>query len=363
MAGRAVDLPVELGEACRAAEAAVLRLDSRHGETLAGLGTFLVRTESVASSRIERVYADLDDIARASVAAAASDSARLTVDAARATTTLIEGVDASGRIDEAQVLLAHRALLQDDRLERAFAGRYRDMQNWIGGSDFSPRTAVHVPPPPDEVSDLMRDLVVFANRDDLSPLAQAALAHGQFEAIHPFTDGNGRIGRALIALVLRRRRLASSVVVPIAAAMLADVDRYFETLRGYREGDAGVIVSYLAEATEHAATESAESAARLATLEESWRDRVRPRAGSSAATLIGGLLRHAVLDIRLARLVTGSSETRTYEALDRLVEHDVLREITGGGRNRVWVAVDVMDEVADLDDRIGRRMAPHRRWR
>src|SRR5690606_35049653 len=128
----------------------------------------------------------------------------------------------------------------------SFAGRYRTQQNWIGGSDFSPLDAVHIPPPTALVQPLMDDLLSFAQRDDVSALAQAAIAHGQFEAIHPFTDGNGRVGRALISALLRRRGVARAATVPIAAAMLADVDTYFKHLRDYRSGDAQGLVTYVA---------------------------------------------------------------------------------------------------------------------
>ena len=95
--------------------------------------------------------------------------------------------------------------MQDDPGEVRYAGRIRDMQNWIGGSDYSPRDALYVPPPPETVEGYLDDLIRFANRNDLPVLSQAAVAHAQFESVHPFTDGNGRIGRALINAILRRR--------------------------------------------------------------------------------------------------------------------------------------------------------------
>ena len=108
--------------------------------------------------------------------------------------------------------------MRDDPGESAYAGRLRDMQNWIGGSDHSPRGALYVPPPPETVADYLADLLDYANRDDVPTLVQAAIAHAQFESIHPFTDGNGRIGRALINTVLRRRGATTRVVIPLASA-------------------------------------------------------------------------------------------------------------------------------------------------
>jgi Fic family protein len=147
------------------------------------------------------------------------------VAATTALEALLTDTDHRGRIEADALLAAQAALVADDPSERLYAGRWRDMQNWIGGSDYSPRSALYVPPPPETVTAYMNDLLVFANRDDLPVLAQAAVAHAQFESIHPFTDGNGRIGRALINAILRRRRATSRVVVPLAS-LVAHRDRY-----------------------------------------------------------------------------------------------------------------------------------------
>lgn len=358
-----VEVTPELAERCRRVEGEIARLDAQHGSHLVGLSSFLIRSESVASSRIEQVYADLDDVARASIAEEASRAARNTAAAAEAMFRLVHSQPPGQAFREAALLDAHRALLEQDPLERRYAGKYRDVQNWIGGSDFSPRNAVHVPPPPEDIKRLMADLTRFVNRDDLSPVAQAAIAHGQFEAIHPFTDGNGRIGRGLIAVVLRRRAVTRQVVVPVAATMLGDINRYFDALIAYRRGDAGTLISYLAGAAEAAAVEAAVSAERLGQMPQNWRDLVRPRAKSSAARLIDGLLAAPVLNAQIAQQMTGSAAPRTYEAIEKLTAAGVLREVTGAARNRVWVASDVVNEIADLDERIGRRARPSTRWR
>jgi Fic family protein len=337
-----------------------LEADSQH---LSGLGDLLIRTEALASSRIEHIYADLDEIARAAVGEAAGEQARRTVAAGQALSDLTRSCDHGSPLTENAVLAAHRALLHDDLLNKAWAGRYREQQNWIGGSDFSPRTAAHVPPPHDHVEPLMADLTTFANRDDVPALVQAAIVHAQFEAIHPFTDGNGRVGRGLISAVLRRRGVTEHVVVPIAAAMLTDVDTYFDRLKDYREGNLDPLVHYMADSAEHAAAASRESAHRLADLPETWHEKVGARRGSSTRTLIDGLVINPVLDIARAEAVTGSSRARTYEALDRLVDAGVLEEITRQARHRVWVAQDVMTELSELEEAIGVRSTPSRRWR
>ncbi|MFV1971604.1 MAG: Fic family protein [Acidimicrobiia bacterium] len=107
-----------------------------------------------------------------------------------------------------------------ERSRRPELGRVvRERQNWIGGSSYNPCSAVFVPPPPDHVDGLVQDLIEYVNGDEHSPLVQAAIAHAQFETIHPFADGNGRTGRALIHVILRRRGLSPTFVPPISLVL------------------------------------------------------------------------------------------------------------------------------------------------
>ena len=121
----------------------------------------------------------------------------------------VEAVEPGDPITLDMLLEVHRLLLEGSRWLEEHGGRIRTVQNWIGGSGYNPCSAAFVPPPPEEVPALLDDLVAFCNDDGLPALAQAAVAHAQFETIHPFVDGNGRAGRVLIHLVLRRRGVAA----------------------------------------------------------------------------------------------------------------------------------------------------------
>ena len=279
-----------------AAVIAVARLEAGFGQHLAPLADFLLRSESIASSKIEHIDAGWPAFGKAFAGGRASADANSQLAAVRA---LIELVDTAqtGPITLPAILHAHRVMMAPDPYADS-PGSLRAVQNWIGGSDYSPISAIHVPPPPELVPSLMDDLLVFAGRTDLPILAQAAIAHAQFESIHPFTDGNGRIGRALISAILRRRGLTRRVTVPLASAMLADTDYYFDRLTAYRSGDADGFVGYVADATLQASEAAEESAARLARLPETWRADARPRAGSADESLIEGAARRANLQRR-----------------------------------------------------------------
>ena len=357
IARRFPPLSRETSVAIEAATAAIAGFDRGSGTHLAPLSGFLLRSESIATSKIERIAADPNDLARALVGLEAGRAAEQTAAALRAVNELVVHAG-SGAITLDAINDSHRVLMTGDRFEGHEAGRTRRVQNWIGGSDFTPRGAVHVPPPPDLVDPLLADLVNFANRVDVPTVAQAAITHAQFESIHPFTDGNGRIGRALINAVLRRRGLTIRVVVPIASVMLANVDGYFAQLDAYRAGDANEFVRYLADASVIASEEAVTSGDVLAALPSAWRDRVPARKGSATDRLLERLLEAPVLTDRTAAALAGSSVRRIYDALDRLTDANVLDEITGKRRDRIWVVGDVLDELDRLEERIGRRRRP-----
>ncbi|GAA1483165.1 Fic family protein [Gordonia sinesedis] len=343
--------------ACENATIAITRLDVGRGEALASLGDFLLRSESVASSKIEHVNAGWRQFGRAIAGVRAGSEAKSQLAAVQALATMIAAAD-TGTITAADLLLAHRQLMEGNVAEARTAGTFRTVQNWIGGSDYTPRGALFVPPPPELVRGLIDDLIAFVERTDLPVIAQAAIAHAQFESIHPHTDGNGRIGRALISAILRRRGLTRKITVPLASVMLADTDTYFATLGAYRRGDAATFVTYVADAATRACAAADESADQLEQMPAHWRTLANPRSGSSEESIIDALLARPVLDADTARQITGSSDTATYRALNKLTNVGILEVISESKRDRVWAAADVMNELELLSDSIGRRTDP-----
>ncbi|MCV7225281.1 Fic family protein [Mycolicibacterium komossense] len=345
------------GQIARTHDAALIevsRLEAGWGQYLLPVRDFLLRSESVASSRIEQVDAGWRAFGKAAAGGKASDAAQSQLAAVEALRNLVTSAD-RGSIGLPAILQAHELLMAADPYADE-PGQLRTVQNWIGGSDYSPLGADYVPPHPDRVAALMDDLLVFAARDDLPVVAQAAIVHAQFESIHPFIDGNGRLGRAVLSAVLRRRGLTRVVTVPVASAMLADTNTYFARLGDYRRGDVDTLVGYVAAAAVHASAAAQESARRLAELPQRWRQLASPRAGSADEALIDALLATPVLDAQTAQTLTGTIDTSTYRALGRLVESGVLEVLPGGSRNRFWAASDVLAELDRLSEAIGRRL-------
>jgi Fic family protein len=198
----------------------------------------------------------------------------------------------------------------------------------------------------------MRDLLRYLNRDDIPVLIQASIAHAQFESIHPFTDGNGRIGRALVSASMRRRGVTRHAVIPLASGILARRDDYFAALGRYRRGDPAPITELFTRASHVAALESRTSIDRIKALPAEWMDDVKPRKGSAIARLLPVFFDHPVMNAEDVERHSGAKTVQTYAAIDRLVKAGVIREITGRKRDRVWVASDLLAELDELDRRI-----------
>ncbi|WP_275001985.1 Fic family protein [Promicromonospora iranensis] len=335
------DVAADLAADTEEAAAALSRFDDYAravlGESSPSLGpmsSILLRTESTSSSEIEDLTAGAGQLALAEIDQSTSDNARTVVANVRA---MEAALDLADSLDIAAVLEMHRALLSGQRGWEEHAGQWRDQLVWIGTSSVSPRGASHVAPQAALVPGAMEDLMAFVRRDDLPVVVQAAVAHAQFENIHPFTDGNGRTGRALVHSMLRAKRLVTSTTAPVSAGLLKDTDRYFRALTAYRDGDARPIVEQFSAASRFAATAGARLIDDLAAQLEQSRDRMaglRPQA--SAWKVLPYLLSHPVLNASYLSDQVGLGAQSAQNALSQLADAGVLEERTGLRRNRVW---------------------------
>lgn len=343
-----------------AAIQAIVAVDSSNPNHIDALSGLLLRTESVASSKIEEIEASMDDFARATAGIRSNEAATSMVAASKALSQMINSAGETGLITLNSMLDAHYSLMKDDPHDGPYAGELRSQQNWIGGSNYSPIGAVHIPPPPQTVGAYLADLIAFANRDDIAAIPQAAIVHAQFESIHPFTDGNGRIGRALINAVLRRRGITQKVVIPIASAMLAERDHYFSLVNNYRRGDIDPFVTDLAVSAEIAARAAAASAERLGEFPTYWSTISKPRAGSAASQILGILTTHPIISADDVAALVSSPQSSIYAAIERLEKDGVIHQVTNRQRDRVWGATEVLAELDRLGGRIAEQMRERR---
>jgi Fic family protein len=346
-----MSLPGDVSLLVSNAEGEIRALNSGSGvRGLEAVAPLLLRAESLASSRIEGLELSQRNLARALFdPTAARGTARMVAGNVRAMAAAIAIGDRSGRVQADDLLEIHRTLLQDTE-DNAIAGQVRTVQNWIGGRLNSPIVAEFIPPPPERVPALLDDLATFVNRDDLPAVVQAAIAHAQFETIHPFVDGNGRVGRCLIHVVLRRRGLAPAVVPPISVVLAANARAYIQGLTDYRNGDLAGWSGSFAYTCRLAASESAGLAKRIDALVNDWRQQAgRPRRGSSAARLLELLPAHPILDVGTAQRALGVSNEAARLAISALASSGILRQVTTGRYRRAWAADDLFDLLNDYE--------------
>lgn len=191
----------------------------------------------------------------------------------------------------------------------------------------------------------------FTRRTELPLLSQAAIAHAQFETVHPFPDGNGRTGRALVHAMLRGHGLTRNVTVPVSAGLLTDTRGYFDALTAYREGDLGAIVEKFAHASLAATATGRQLVAELRDIRAGWDDKIKVRRGSAAWRLADVLLRQPVVDTATVAHELHVAPQNVRRAIAPLAEAGILTEFTGFRRNRMWQSREVLNALDDFATR------------
>ena len=301
---------------------------------LGPMSAVLLRTESSSSSQIENLTAGARQLALAELKETLSQNATIIVANVRA---LEAALRLASELDESSILSMHRALLINQPGWEDHAGVYRTELVWVGGGRSSPRAAQHVAAQSERIAPAMKDLMQFSGRDDIPLLAQTAIAHAQFETIHPFVDGNGRTGRALVQSMLRGKGLITNATAPISAGLLRDTNAYFASLTSYRQGNAAPIVRQFAEASRYAAITGKKLVTDLAAEQESARQKLgtlRKQAG--AWRVLPHLIAQPVINAAYLQSHLGMNAMSAGRALTQLTDAGVLREATGLRRNRVW---------------------------
>ncbi|WP_395243372.1 Fic family protein [Agromyces sp. MMS24-K17] len=344
-----LDLPDDLVEDVTNAQQQLVRFDTEVGSITAPFASILLRSESASSSQIENLTSGARAIAEAELGERADGNAPLIVSNVRAMEAALEAAD---DLSATTIIGMHRELLH--RTDPTITGTYRTQQVWIGGGSFSPHDADFTPPHHERVAEAMADFEAYSGRVSPLPLASIAIAHAQFETIHPFPDGNGRTGRALVQAALRRTGLTRSVTVPISAGILQQRSRYFDALDAYRDGDVDPIVRVFADGAVLAVANGRRLVDDIEATRADWAERMAGLRSDAAAHEIAALaIGHPVLTSTLVRAEIERSGPAVFRGLDQLVERGILTETTAQNRNRLWVAQDV---IRNLDGFANRSM-------
>lgn len=344
----AIELPSDVEVLAAAASTEIVRFDAEIGAEIAPFSSILLRSESAASSEIENLTAGARAIALAELGDKSKRNAALVV---ANTTAMRSAIALADHLDKGTIITMHTALLRDEHPE--WTGDWRNDQVRIGGNTV--HSATFVPPHQDRVPAAMDDLIKFMARTDMTPLVQAAVAHAQFETIHPFPDGNGRVGRALVHAILRNKGLTESVTVPVSAGLLVNVDDYYRALDHYRLGEPAHIVRHMAEASFEAIENGRQLVADIRAVREGWQGKITARSDSRAWPLSEFLLRQPAITSAVVQEELGVQQQVADRAIDTLVDAGILTKVSGNHRNRKWAALEILDALDDFAGRTGRR--------
>lgn len=348
-------IPASIAAETEEAAAALAQFDS-YSETRLGMGNHilgpmsavLLRTEATSSSQIEHLTVGAKNLALETIHEGTSDNAAVVVGNVRAMEAALQ---LGKHMDEEHILAMHRALLLAQSGWEQEAGHYRNRLVWVGTDSYSPRGASHVAPQASQVPAAMHDLIAFMNRTDLPIIAQCAIAHAQFETIHPFADGNGRCGRALVHAILRNTGLIRTTTPPVSAGLLRQTDAYFDALTAFRNGDVTPIVEAFVEACLFAASSGRRLIDDLKAQLDEAQDALRgARSDSPVWRVIPQLIAQPIITTKYLCDSLGLSKPQAERTVKRLAEAGVLTARTGRQRSIVWEhrgILDVLDEYAE----------------
>ena len=312
-----------------------------------------VRREAVLSSRIEGTQATLGELLAAEAGAHVDRSPDDLREVANYVVALEHGIRRLETLPLSLRLVRelHERLMRGVRGDQAYPGEFRRSQNWIGAPGSTLQNAVYVPPPPQEMKEALGAWESFLHDRTLPPLVQAALVHYQFEAIHPFVDGNGRIGRLLVSLFLVERQMLPSPLLYLSAFFEASRRDYYERLLGVSQsGRWEEWVSYFLNGVARQAEDAVSRAARINDTLGRWRTAVSG-ASASALRLVDLLAENPFWTVKGAAERLGVAFTTAQRAIERLERARILKLTSKARRDRVYCArtiLDILEEPARL---------------
>lgn len=309
-----------------------------------------VRKEAVLSSQIEGTQSSLDDLLEAEAAVYRPNRPRDVNEVINYVNAMNHGIE---RLSELPVSVRlfreiHEKLLTGVRGTRREPGELRRSQNWIGPVGSALSEAMYVPPPPHEVSQALSDLERFLHSGDPMPaLIHIGLSHAQFETIHAFLDGNGRVGRLLITFLLCERGILEKPVLYISQYLRHHRQRYYELLQETRDtGDFETWVKFFLTAVAEVSKEATATSRRIVTLRENHRRQITTNFGRVAANgmkVLESLFSRPLTTVNGVAKITGVSFQTANQLVGRFVEQGILSEVTGFSRNRVFRYSEYVD--------------------
>jgi Fic family protein len=327
-----IEIPSDIQTKIDDALAIMTRFDENMSHRNFSLPQIMLRSESASSSQIENLTASSRNIAWAELDEKAPENSKIIANNIAA---MKQAIDEADHLTINSIVDIHRALLPE------LDGQIRTEQVWIGGSNLGPAEADFVPPKHQRVAELLDDLIQFNARDDINPIVKAAILHAQFETIHPFIDGNGRTGRALIHVVLRSEMILRHTALPISAGLLHNIQNYFKALAAYHDGDYLKITEELCDAIFEAVKLGGAMIQNIEKITDDWRSRIVARKDAKIWQLLDILIEQPVLNADYVKDYLRISRRAAYNAIEMAAELKIVHKVGNEVRDVYYEASDI----------------------
>lgn len=336
IANTSVETSTSLSQHIAEIYALTTRFDQAQAARSYNLPALMLRSESSSSSQIERLTSSVRNVALADLTRRVPDNARLIAGNVAAMRAALKQ---DGPIDVDSICQIHDTLMSGTAEKLGL----REEQVWIGGTPYSPHGASFVPPHFSRLTTCLNDLVAFGKQEDISPIVKAAVFHAQFETIHPFTDGNGRTGRALLHRMLVRDEVLMHTTLPISAGLLHDVKPYMSALAAYHDGEVEPIVTCVTNALELAVIIGQRIASDVDEILEKWRESVVERRGSAAHRLPMLLVEQPVVSVAYLSEKLEITDRAARSLVETACERGILAKIGNAQRGAFYQAPELLE--------------------
>lgn len=339
-----VVIPSELASRIADVRAAVERFDQAQSSKGYNLPAFILRSESSSSSQIEQLTSSVRNVALAELSDKAPSNARLIADNIAA---MRKALNQKSIITTAAICQIH-----DTLMAKTDSGLgLREEPVWIGGTPYSPHGALFVPPKASRVRSCLEDVCAFSERDNVPALVKAALFHAQFESIHPFTDGNGRIGRTLLHRVLAGDQVIRYATLPVSAGLLHDVKSYMAALSMYHEGEIEPIITCLINALDLAVVIGVRISSDVDEVLDRWGSVLVQRKGSASHRLAALLVEQPVVSVAYIAEKLEIVDRSARNLVEVACENGILSKMGNAKRGAFYQAsdlIEILEEVSNV---------------
>ncbi len=294
----------------------------------------MLRAEALSSSQIEHYSASNRSVALAQIHKKQSTEAMIIKSNLE---SLILGISSKEPLDTSKIIQLNQTLLKNPTMD------VRTRINWIGTPNSIPHEATYVPPHPEHLNLFMSQFIAFCNRNDMHPLIQSAIAHAYFELIHPFEDGNGRVGRILIQCLLREKQFLEFLSMPFSVGIVHDQVRYIQALNDFKEGNYETIIIVLLENTLYLVPKVYDTLEKLIKLKQNWKAKLNIRQDALAWKILDDLIAQPVIDVKYIREKHQANDQAVRNNIQTLVNVGILNIIGNDSRDVAYESIEVLD--------------------